>query len=106
VDGIIVECVVALDVGDELVLRAGAQRADRVHVFVDGAVLGEKVPRPERIWVPAVPVGAHAGAEERRGFYQQDIPVSHQHELMRGSAATNPAADYESLFHGMSASAV
>ena len=99
VDRIVVESVVAFDIGDELMFRAGAQRTDRVHVVVDGPVLSQEMPRAERVRMPTEPVGAHACAEKRRGFNQRDVPTAHLHELMRRRASGDTTTDYQSRFH-------
>src|SRR6185312_14025206 len=93
------EGIVALDIGDELVLGAGAQRADRVHIIIDLPVLREEMLRSEGVGVAAVPEGANARTKKRRGFDQQNLPPAHQHELVGGGTTGDTAADDKGFLH-------
>jgi hypothetical protein len=47
----------------------------------------------------AVPERANAGTKEPRRLDQQNLPSTHQHELVRGGTAGDTAANDEGFLH-------
>ena len=94
-----VERVVGFDVGPEFVIEAAPQRTVRIEVLIDLLVLRQKVPRTERVGVPAVPGRPYARAEIRQRLDQRDVPITHHEQLVRRRAAGEASTDDQGRLH-------
>jgi hypothetical protein len=99
VDGIVVERLVALDIGPELMVGAAPQRDIAIEEFVNVGKGRQEVPRAERIRVSALIAGPIAGAEKGRLLHERHIPSAHQHQLMGGADPRKTSADNQRIFH-------